>query len=104
MKPDLRFEKMFWKKGLKCIAGVDEVGRGCFAGPVVSASVVFPSNLTMKQFNNETIKINDSKKLTKLQREKAEKWIKKNAISWGIGEVTAKTINRIGMAKATQMA
>lgn len=104
--PNFVFEKGLWKKGFKFIAGVDEVGRGCFAGPVVAACVAFApqiQNLKLK-IKNDKVKIDDSKKLTKLQREKAEKWIKKNVLCWGIGEVSAKTINRIGMTRATQMA
>ena len=97
--PNFSFEKRLWKKGLKYVAGVDEVGRGCFAGPVVAASVVFSANTNIPQ----DVYINDSKKVTKLRREKADKWIKENAISWGIGELSAKVINREGMAKATKM-
>lgn len=98
--PNFSFEKSQWKKGLKFVAGVDEVGRGSFAGPVVAASVVFEKNTKIPK----DIKINDSKKLTPKQREKAADWIKKNACSWAIGEVSASVINRVGMAKATKMA
>ena len=86
------------------MAGIDEVGRGCFAGSVVAGCVVFKNKTAVEQLNNETIVINDSKKLTSLQRERANKWIKQKAIIWGIGEVSAGVINRIGMTKATQMA
>ena len=96
------FEKKLWTKGYKHIAGVDEVGRGCFAGPVVAAAVVFQKGETLR--NQGFSLIDDSKKLTRLQREKAEKWIKKNAITWGIGEASASLINRIGMGEATKMA
>lgn len=107
-KPNLRYEKRFWKKGFKIVAGVDEVGRGCFAGPVAAAAVAFAPMIndkwSMANEKGKKIIINDSKKLTRRQRERADKWIRRNAISWGIGKVTAKTINRYGMAKATQMA
>jgi len=99
-KPHFFFEKKLWKKGYKHIAGVDEVGRGSFAGPVVAGCVIFEKNLQIP----ENIKINDSKKLTPRQREKGAKWIKENATSWGVGEVSTSVINRLGMAKATKMA
>jgi ribonuclease HII len=106
--PNFRFEKKLWRKHYKIIAGVDEVGRGCFAGPVVAAAVAFApmTNLQFTIYNEkgQKIIIDDSKRLTTRQRERAEKWIKENALSWGIGEVSATLINRSGMAKATKAA
>jgi ribonuclease HII len=98
--PDFKFEKRIWKRGFKSIGGVDEVGRGAFAGPIVTATVVFPANYEFKS----NIKIDDSKKLTKLQREKANDWIKENCLAWGIGEASVATINKLGMTKATNIA
>lgn len=99
--PSFSFERKLWKKGLKVVAGVDEVGRGCFAGPVVAAAVAFAP--ISNEFSNEII-INDSKKMRPRQREKSADWIKKNALAWGIGEAPTSLINRIGMAKATKVA
>jgi ribonuclease HII len=101
--PNFAFEKALWKKGLSSVAGVDEVGRGCFAGPVVAGCVIFPQYSTFN-IPDPSIRIDDSKKLTAKQREKAGRWIKKNALAWGIGEASASLINRIGMAKATRTA
>jgi len=101
--PDFRFERKLWRKGYKIIAGVDEVGRGCFAGPVVAGCVIFSPNSKFKIHNLE-VRIDDSKRMTARQREKAEKWIKENALSWGIGEVPTTLINRSGMGKATKAA
>lgn len=98
--PNFSFEKKLWKKGYRLIAGCDEVGRGCFAGPVVAGAVVFPKDLII----DEGITINDSKQVKPRKREVASVWIKKNAISWGIGEVPVSAINRLGLGKATQMA
>lgn len=97
--PNFSFEKRLWRKGFRVIAGVDEVGRGSFAGPVVAGCVSFLKDIKIPV----KITINDSKKLKPRQREKAEKWIKENTL-WGTGEVSASVINRVGMAKATQMA
>ncbi len=103
--PDFSLERRLWRKGFKAVAGVDEVGRGCFAGPVVAAAVAFAPIKNLKfKIKNYGIRIDDSKKLRPKQREKAEKWIKENALSWGIGEASATLINRIGMARATNAA
>lgn len=99
MIPNFRFEKTLWKK-YKFIAGVDEVGRGCFAGPVVAGCVVFSKDITIPNHIN----VNDSKKVSPKKREKASVWIKENSLAWGIGESSASLINRIGMAKATKKA
>ena len=105
---DFWYERRLWRRGFKIIAGVDEVGRGCFAGPVVASAVAFApnSNFQFPIFNEkgERVRIDDSKKLTSKQREVAANWIKKNALAYGIGSASAKLINRLGMAKATQMA
>jgi len=98
--PNYFFEKKQWKKDLRFIAGVDEVGRGSFAGPVMAGCVVFEKKTEFP----DGIKINDSKKLRPLERRKASKWIKQNALAWGIGETSVSVINRLGMAKATKMA
>jgi len=115
--PNFYFEKKLWKQGFKHIAGVDEVGRGCFAGPVVAAACVFASiknskfqtidykkHREFKINNSKPVYINDSKKLTPRQREVACEWIKDNALTWGIGEVPVAKINRLGMGRATKMA
>ena len=106
--PNLFFEKRLWKNGFRFIAGADEVGRGSFAGPIVAAAVVFAPISNFKfLISNEKgrrIIINDSKKLTPKQRQNASKWIKKNALAYGVGSVSAKVINGLGMAKAARMA
>src|SRR6266705_933369 len=61
--PTFDKEKALWDKGLQLIAGVDEVGRGCFAGPVTAAAVILPQNF------NATNEINDSKLLSAKKRE-----------------------------------
>jgi ribonuclease HII len=97
--PNFRFEKKLWEK-YQYVAGVDEVGRGSFAGPVVAGCVVF----SKKTIIPSEITIDDSKKVSPQKRVKSTHWIKENAVSWGIGEVPVSVINRLGMAKATKMA
>jgi len=100
--PDFLYEKKLWKKGYKFIAGVDEVGRGSLAGPVVAGAVVFDRNLIKIKHNG--VIINDSKKLSAKQRERATAWIKENALSWAVGEASVSKINKLGIVKATQIA
>ena len=100
--PSFLYEKKLWKKDFKNVAGVDEVGRGSFAGPVVAGVVSFSKDIEKIDLNG--VVINDSKKLTSKQREKAEVWIKENALSWAVGEASVNQINRLGIVKATQIA
>jgi ribonuclease HII len=106
--PNFSLERKLWKSGYRIIAGVDEVGRGALAGSVIAGCVVFAanSNYQFPIFNQflKKININDSKQLTPRQREKADKWIRQNALSWGIGEASVAAINRLGIVKATQIA
>lgn len=100
MNPTFDYERVLWQKGLRFVAGADEVGRGAFAGPVVTAAVVFdPLNINPPK----EIVLRDSKKMTPKQRKISSLWLKENTY-WGIGEVSVSIINKIGIGKATQMA
>ncbi|HIA93903.1 MAG TPA: ribonuclease HII [Candidatus Marinimicrobia bacterium] len=79
---------------MEIIAGVDEVGRGPLAGPVVAAAVILPEDHTIKG-------LRDSKKLSKLKREKLFPIIQEQALGIGIGEVDVKTIDQINIREAT---
>lgn len=105
--PDFSFEQKIWKRGYKFIGGIDEVGRGALAGPVVAAAVVFVEQKTESfwfKAQQEKITIKDSKKMSSKQREIANKWIKENALTWGIGSSSVSEINKFGIVKATQIA
>jgi len=78
-------------------AGLDEVGRGCLAGPVVAAAVIFP-----KGFQHELL--NDSKKLTKKNREQLVSVIKANALAWSVQEVSERVIEDINILNASFLA
>ncbi len=107
--PDFSFERKVAKKGFKLIAGMDEVGRGSFAGPVVAGCIAFDENTicsiqdTVLQHSREVI-INDSKRLTQKQREIADIWIRENAKVYGIGQASVAQINKFGIKKATEIA
>lgn len=97
-KPTFDEENILWHQGLRAIAGVDEVGRGCFAGPVVAAAVILPRDF------NATDEINDSKLLSPKKREKLAPIIKKSCVSYSIAEISIEIINEVGIGKATQRA
>ena len=91
------YENELYKKGIKLIAGVDEVGRGPLVGPVVCACVILPSDYYNEQ-------INDSKKLSEKKREQLYDIIMQNAISIGIGESSEDVIDEINILQATKKA
>lgn len=103
MLPDFKYEREAWLKGFKFVAGADEVGRGALAGPLVAGAVVFEKARIFAPMQGDPL-INDSKKLSPRQREEATGWIKKNALAWGVGEVSVSFINKYGIVKATQRA
>lgn len=102
--PNFDYEQRLWNNGMNLVAGIDEVGRGCFAGPLFAGCVVFPNDLTIEKIVANQIYINDSKLLKPNQRVSISNWIKEESVVWGIGEVTVSQINRLGMTKATASA
>jgi ribonuclease HII len=94
----LDLEQDLWSKGHTAICGVDEVGRGCLAGPVYAAAVVFPKDHT-------PIKgIADSKLLTPEKRQVLAEQIATSASAFAIGIASVDTINAFNILKATFMA
>ena len=94
------YERELWAKGIELIAGVDEVGRGPLAGPVVAASVIFPEGMPVEI----PVKIDDSKKLTEKQRHEAYSWIIEHASCWGVGIVSVETIDKYNIRRAAIIA
>ncbi len=98
--PDLSHEIQLWSQGYTII-GIDEVGRGAFAGPVYVAGVIFEPTKDDKQIRRLLSHgINDSKKLTAKKRQDLSKIIKKEAHSFKISFKSVSEINRIGVGKA----
>lgn len=97
-KPTFEYEQKLWDQGFQFVAGVDEVGRGCFAGPVVAAAVILPADFSA------TDKIDDSKKLSPKVRSELAYIIKKYALAYSIAEVSVAVINDVGIGKAAQKA
>ncbi len=93
----LEYETNLYAQGYELIAGTDEAGRGPLVGPVVAAAVILPKNYSLPG-------LDDSKKLSEKKREKFFEIIKKEAISYGIGIVDAKTIDEINILEASRLA
>jgi ribonuclease HII len=93
----LNFERVLWRSGVQHIAGVDEVGMGPLAGPVIAAAVVFPPHTALPG-------IDDSKRLDLEQRTAAERAIRAAARGIAIGTATVEEIDRINIYQAGLLA
>ncbi len=113
--PDLRVETLLWKRGVRLIAGVDEAGRGAWAGPVVAAAVVLPMDdgLLAALFPPTEepaedavgfVGVRDSKQLTFEQRAAAERIVRAVAVAVGVGIVAPSVVDEIGLSFAGQLA
>lgn len=96
-KLSLDYENKFWNKNFK-VFGVDEVGRGSFAGPLVGSAVSFNRKFSKKWLRN----VNDSKLLTKKQRSLLSEKIKKNSVYF-TETINVGTINKIGIGKSNSL-
>ena len=95
--PSLARERELWTSGYQFVAGVDEAGRGCLAGPVVAAAVVMPPNVRVRG-------VNDSKVLPADDRERLARTIRKKALCIGIGICTPEEIDRLNILWAAMEA
>jgi len=84
-------------KGYTCIAGVDEVGRGPLAGPVVTAAVILPEDFNV-------LGVDDSKKLSEKRREELYDQILERCVAYGIGMADHEVIDEINILQATKRA
>lgn len=98
MAVHLEFELRAQAEGYRLIAGVDEVGRGCLAGPVVAGAVIWDLERPVPKG------LDDSKKLTAKVRESLAAEIKENAIAYAVAEVSAEEIDRINILEASRKA
>lgn len=90
----LDVENTLWTAGHRHVAGVDEAGRGCLAGPVVAAAVIFPQGLALDG-------VNDSKRLRADQREAVLREIQENALAVGVGICSPAEIDRLNILWAS---
>ena len=97
LKSMLSYEKELYKQGLTMIAGVDEVGRGPLAGPVVAAAVILPKNCKITG-------LNDSKKIPKKKHLEIFQAVQDQALSIGIGIMDNQVIDQVNIYEATKLA
>lgn len=92
-----QYEEELWQNAYQYIAGVDEVGRGCIAGPVVAAAVVLPRDFMVAD-------IDDSKKLSPVKRTALAKIIKERALDWSIASVSTSLLDEMNIYNASKEA
>ncbi len=102
MTAGLQFEEGCWIAGYRQVFGVDEVGRGTWAGPVVAGAVCLPND----RLDLQTVLkgVRDSKQMTPRQRESLVECIKETSVAWGIGSATSGEIDAFGIVPATRLA
>lgn len=98
--PSLLEERLFQAQGYERIAGIDEVGRGALAGPVMAGAVMLPRSINTAWLDL----VRDSKQLSPKVREELSQRIRETAVSVGIGMVECQVIDKKGIAKATRLA
>jgi ribonuclease HII len=95
--PDLSFERRHWAAGRRYVAGVDEAGRGCLAGPVVAAAVVLPPDARLDG-------LDDSKRLAAARREALYERVHAEALAVGVGTCSPEEIDRLNILWAAMEA
>ena len=93
----LRYEKELYKAGYQAIAGIDEVGRGPLAGPVVAAAVILPPECKIKG-------LNDSKKIPKKKHQEIYQAVLDKALAVGVGLMNNEIIDQVNIYEATKLA
>ncbi|HEM4329911.1 ribonuclease HII [Streptococcus suis] len=93
----LSYEKALYENGVEFIAGIDEVGRGPLAGPVVAAAVILPKGCKIRY-------LNDSKKIAKSKHESIYQEVMERAVAVGVGIKDAAVIDQVNIYEATKLA
>jgi len=99
-RPSFIEEETLLAQGIRFIAGVDEVGRGSIAGPVVAAAVILPDSFKASWL----AEVRDSKQLCPAKRETLASCIRETAIAFGVGVVSHKLIDTMGIVRASKLA
>lgn len=95
--PGTTFERERWNSGDRLVVGIDEVGKGAWAGPLTVGTVVIPRD-------RRIYKVRDSKQLTPAEREATAIRIKNWALHWAVGHATAAECDALGMSDAQRLA
>jgi len=99
--PSLRYERACWAQGAADVAGIDEVGRGAWAGPVVAAAVILPPDPAIV---DALAAVDDSKKLLPAQRERLAALITRHALATAVGLAAPDEVDHGGLLPATARA
>lgn len=100
--PDLSFETGLWQRGNRLVAGLDEAGRGAWAGPVTAAAVILPPDCA--DLPRRLSGVRDSKQMTPRQRETWAEEVRCAALAWGVGWAGHEEIDALGILPATRLA
>jgi ribonuclease HII len=98
----LMYEHQYWESGCHKIIGLDEAGRGTWAGPVTAGAVCLP--LDRKDLSKVLAGVRDSKQMTPRQRSTLVERIKEVALAWGVGSASSAEIDEFGIVPATKLA
>lgn len=101
LAPGLAFETALWAQGCLAVAGLDEAGRGAWAGPVSAAAVLLPPDPDVAA---RLAGVRDSKQMTPLARAERAVQIRLEAAAWGVGFASNEEIDRLGIVAATRLA
>jgi ribonuclease HII len=101
VSPTLEFEQPLWQAGFLRVAGVDEAGRGAWAGPVSAGAVILPPDPWIV---DRLAGVRDSKQMTPLQRAYWADAIRQEALGWGIGFASHDEVDVLGLLPATRLA
>jgi ribonuclease HII len=96
-RPTFQEERMLLERGFSRVAGIDEAGSGCWAGPVFAAAVILP-------LDSRIALVRDSKMLSPKQRTEAAALIKERALAWAVGAASAEEIDALNIRKAGALA
>lgn len=99
-QPSFDHEDGLAGRGYRLVAGVDEVGRGALAGPVVAAAVVFPPGARFVWLRQ----VRDSKQMAPRQRERVFELVRRAGIPFGLGAAHSTMIDQVGIVRATRLA
>ncbi len=99
--PDLSLETPLWAAGFHALAGLDEAGRGAWAGPVAAGAVILPAEADVL---TRLRGVRDSKCMTAHQRDRWAQHIKTEAIAWAVGFASSEEIDALGIVPSTRLA
>jgi len=99
--PDLSFERNLWSNNVQFVAGIDEAGRGAWAGPVYAAAVILPEDPTIE---SKLTGVRDSKQISAIKRTQLALVVRQFALAWAVAYADASEIDELGILPANRLA